>query len=158
MRNSMNNKFKSKFFTIFLSLFLLLGLNTPSFAGSGTDGNIQVTWVDKKKNYFKGCNKLKLKIELVRQFEIVDDRSASKLSYITGELTLYNSEDDELGSMNYIIKSSAKPTNLKLQLCDALRPIGKGPYYLEVIWDYQTYGNMGPGDRNSFEIPFKFKK
>lgn len=149
---------KNRLATLTLSVFLVFGFVSPSFAGSGTDGNLQITWVDKKKSYFKGCNKVKVKIDLVRPFEIVDDRSTLRLAYIVGDITLYNSEDDDLGNMSYMISAPSKSTNLKLQLCNALRPIGKGPYYLEVNWDYQTYGKMGPGDRNTFEIPFKFKK
>lgn len=149
---------KNKLATLTLSVLLVFGFANPSFAGSGSDGNIEITWTDKSKKQFKSCSNLKLKVSLIKPFDIPGPRYMNVPGFLAGVYILYNSEDDEVASIHFTFDSSIKKRNYQLQICE--RNIGKGPYYAEINWKYKIL-KEGSGiyqEENTFEVPFKFKK
>jgi hypothetical protein len=149
---------KNKLAALTLSVFLIFGFASPSFAGSGTDGNIEITWTDQSKKKFKSCSNLKLKVSLIKPFDIPGPRYMNLGAYLSGDFRLYNSEDDEIASKLFMFDSTLKKKNFPMQICGS--KIGKGPYYAEINWSYNIFkeGSGSYKEENTFETPFKFKK
>lgn len=144
----MNNKFKRKFFTIFLSLFLLLGINTPSFAGSGTDGIIEVTWKDINKSKAKNC--------YVQRVYFSTNMVLIGEEFIFINAIIYNNDDEAITySAIGIIKQNQQKKSAIFRFC---KPLGPKPYYVHMSY---TLNNPTSQERNidgEFDIPYKFKK
>jgi hypothetical protein len=109
---------------------------SPSFAGSGSDGFVTVSWKDWKKSKAKRCAEQKVTVTLARPSDLV--------SFM---ITLYNNDDQVIADSLIIFDGNTKKSGTFL-FCDSLGP---GPYYVNV-----EYWTGLPGD--GFDIPYKFKK
>lgn len=136
---------KIKLATLTLSVFLVFGFVSPSFAGSGTDGVVTVTWKDIKKSKAKNC--YKQKINFTRNIYFADENG-----FIV-DFTLYNNEDEEVAGTSQGFATNNPKTSNSLQFCD---PPSSGPYYLNIQWLHIP--KSGPLQTGEFDIPYKFKK
>ncbi len=132
-----------------LTIALLAGLMTflpvgPSFAGSGSNEHLTVSWKDWKKSKAKGCARQKITVTLAQPTE----RASVNLSF-------YNGDDEELTRGKVIFKNSGPSAKLStnFQFCD---PLGPGPYYVTVSNGYTP--SWGLQAQYEFDIPYKFKK
>ena len=145
---SYNGMLKTSLIALVTGLITIVPVS-PSFAGSGTDGVIEVSWKDWKKNKAKNSARQKITFKHNPAF------SWEGYGYLSVDAYLYNGDDEEIS----MTMGSFSPGNLKttsfFQFCN--NP-GPKPYYEEIKW--QTGFNLNPFGSKSgqFEVPSKFKK
>ena len=132
-----------------LTIALLAGLMTflpveSSFAGSGSNEIVTVSWKDWKKSKAKGCARQKITVTL-----------AQPTAFHSVKLSFYNDDDEELTTGGVIFENSGPSAKLStnFQFCD---PLGPGPYYVTVSNGYAP--SWGLRAQYEFDIPYKFKK
>jgi hypothetical protein len=137
---------KNKLATLTLSVFLVFGFVSPSYAGGGTDGVIEVKWTDIKKNQAKKCKKQKIKITANSSIDL-----SKPMSTVSALVVIYDKKKKEVSSVWPF--SDKNDFSTHFQFCT---PIGQGPYTVEVEWKVQELFLVK--QQGSFVVPYKFKK
>ncbi len=139
----MNKMKKSsrRFLVIFLGALFLFSAQ-PANAGSGSDGNVEVTWKDWKKSKAKNCARQKMTVTILQP-----------INYATVDLKLFNGDDEEVSFVPRLIFNGTTKRSGTFQFCERYNKVGSGPYYVNVSSSFGI-----PGKQIEFDIPYKFKK
>jgi hypothetical protein len=146
-----------KILVVLIAGLMTIGSVSPSFAGSGTDGVIEISWKDLTKSKAKKCG-LRQKIT----FNQNPSFSWAGFNRLRVTANWYNGDDERIGFAAANFSEGNLKTSDSMILsggCSDSKFPGPGPYYFEVKWET----GYGPGARDlpktgQFEVPYKFKK
>lgn len=139
---------KNKLATLTLSVLFVFGFASPSFAGSGTDGVIEVSWKDIKKSKAKNC--------YVQRVYFSTDRVQVGEEFFFINAIIYNNDDEAItySAIGIINQNQQKKSGI-FRFC---KPLGPKPYYVHVSYGLNNMASAGPRPEGEFDIPYKFKK
>ena len=144
---------KNKLATLTMSVFLVFGFASPSFAGSGSDGNIEVSWKDIKKSKAKNC--YVQRVYFSTNIVLGPGQFGDENIFINA--IIYNNDDESITySAIGIININQQKKSSIFRFC---KPLGPKPYYVHI-----NYALLNPASEErrringEFDIPYKFKK